>query len=168
LFAHSHVNAKLAAFKRSAILVLIGSGLSDSEISRARGCSRSFVHKILSAFKSSDNIFEQTAQLGRAIKLTDELLTTLDTLCSREVRSSSVHLAAILSEPPSQETYSPEFVPLPRHRLGYHFLPPIATFPLTETHPEADLIVDTHHLTAQTDWGKPMSEDIDRTDESRQ
>jgi hypothetical protein len=56
-------------------------------------------------------------------------------LCSREVRSSSAHLAAILSEPPSQETYSPEFVRLARHRLGDYFLLPIATFPLTEAQP---------------------------------
>jgi hypothetical protein len=82
--------------QRSAILVFIGSGLSDSEISRARGCPRYLVRKIWSTFKSGDNSFEPTAQLGWPTKLTDELLMALDTLCSREVRSSSAHLAAIL------------------------------------------------------------------------
>jgi hypothetical protein len=68
---------------------------------QARRCFRSLVHKIRSAFKSGDDIFEQTARRGGPTKLSDELLTTLNTLCSREMRSSSVHLAAILSEPRS-------------------------------------------------------------------
>jgi hypothetical protein len=75
--------------QRLEILVLIGSGLSESENSRTRGCSRSLVRKIRSAFRSRDNIFEQTAQLGRPTKLTDELLMTL----ARKL--------SVLIEPPS-------------------------------------------------------------------
>jgi hypothetical protein len=48
------------------------------------------------------------------------------------------------------------FVRLAHHRLGHHFLPPIATFPVTEAQRGTRLIFATHRLTAQTDWGKAM------------
>jgi hypothetical protein len=45
---------------------------------------------------------------------------------------------------------------LAHHRLGYHFLLPMATFLSVEAQREARLIFATHHLTAQTYWGNAM------------
>jgi hypothetical protein len=103
------------------ILLFIGLGLSHSEISRQSGCSRSLIWKIWCSLGWSGNIFEQIAERGWSFKISDELLAKFDALYFREVWSSSINLAAILSEPLSQETYSPEFMRLGRHWLGHHF-----------------------------------------------
>jgi hypothetical protein len=47
---------------------------------------------------------EQATHLGQPSKSSDEFLAKLNALCFRDVRSSSVNIAAILSRSPSQES----------------------------------------------------------------
>ena len=61
-------------------------------------------------------------------------------------------ISIIISQPPSEETYSHEFVRKIRHNLGYKFLPPVERFPLNETQAAKRLEFTNHHISVGTNW----------------
>jgi transposase len=142
--------------QRAEVIALIAAGHNNSEISRSHRYSRQHVRKARAILARGGNPFEQQAQLGRPRKLTGEILARIDELSDHDVRRSDSHFVAILSEPPAQESYSAELVRTAGHALGYRFLPPITTFPLTEMQQSSRLRFARHHLEAQTDWSKAL------------
>jgi hypothetical protein len=119
-----------APSKPQEILQPIRSGLSDSEISRKRGCSRSSIRKT------------------RPSKINNVLLASLVVLCFSDVQISLSLLASVpLMKPTSQGLCDLRVMDL------------ALTFRLTEAPLAAHLAFARHHWAAQTDWGKAMAGD---------
>jgi hypothetical protein len=144
--------------RRSEILALIAVGRSNRWIAGHYGHGRSLLRKVRETLaRDPSQISVLHHAIGAPKQIVPVVTAKIDDLTAANRPMPSTVVARIITETANMPALSPLSVRHVRHVVGYEFLPPITTFPLT-----SDQIADRRSFAckyAPFDWTKTVSID---------
>ena len=140
---------------RLEIISLISQGFNHTQIHKITGHSRSLIIKIHKELENR-TLFANHQKIGRPSIRTNELCTRIESLTLQNRRMPINAIVNFINESNEFPHISYGTVHSIRHNLGFNYLPPYQTFPISELQRSNRFQFSQFHINAQTDWTKVL------------